>query len=244
MDYGFLRFLNLEYWYCLFYSLFGGRCGYLDTPESSLDLGGASISSGASASTTGSMSFGDGFFGFLSGVWHALTTGAVGAALQAIGAVLATLWAWYTGLAYTISGFLALQILGSVLGILFLRYRELSKYGVLPKESANAHPLKDRWHELLSGAMSSDPKRWRESILGADVMLGELLGALGYQGETTADKMRGLSEGAFITLPQAWEAHRIRNFVAQPSSDFILTQKEAFRVMKLYEQVFEEFKYV
>lgn len=238
MDYGFLRFLNLEYWYCLVYSLFGGGCGYLDGPDVSVGLGGSSISAG-SASTAGETliagPFGA-FFNFLS------TVG--GGVFQTVLEVLAAVWAFYSGLAYTLSGFLVMSIIGSLLGILFIRYREISKYGVLPPESADAHPLKTRWNTLLHGAMSGDPTHWRDSILTADAMLGDLLETLGYQGETTADKMRGIPEGAFVTLPAAWEAHRVRNFVSQRASDFILTQREAFRVMKLYEQVFEEFKYV
>jgi hypothetical protein len=101
-----------------------------------------------------------------------------------------------------------------------------------------------RWQLLLDRAMSSDPKEWRESILAADGLLGEMLGNLGYAGEGTAEKIRSVPEGAFVTLPAAWEAHRVKNFVSSNASDFILTQREAFRVMKLYEQVFEEFKFV
>jgi len=238
-DYGFLRFLNLEYWYCLVYSLFGGGCGSLNLPDPSLDIGGASISSGLATTTVvdGGITGGNG--GFLASL-----SVLGGTAWQAIGGVLVSIWTLYSGFAYTVSGFLAMSILGSVLGVLFIRYLELSKYGVLPPEAADAHPLRTRWNKLLEGAMSSDPREWRESILEADIMLGDLLEKFGYQGETTADKMRVIPEDAFITLPAAWEAHRVRNFVSQRASDFILTQREAFRVMKLYEQVFEEFKYV
>jgi hypothetical protein len=234
MDRGLFHFLNLEYWYCLFYSLFGGRCTYLDQVDPNVGLGDATLSAGQATSTASSGT--GGFFSFLSDVG--------GGAFQVVGGALATAWALYSTLAYTVSGMLAFSIISSVLGILFIRYRELSKYGVLPPEAADAHPLRTRWEKLLEAAMSSDPREWRASILAADVMLGDLLGKFGYQGETTADKMRVIPEDAFVTLPQAWEAHRVRNFVSQRSSDFILTQREAFRVMKLYEQVFEEFKYV
>ena len=93
-------------------------------------------------------------------------------------------------------------------------------------------------------AKSTNPKLWRDSILEADRMLGKILGDLGYKGINTAEKMRNLPEDAFVTVPAAWEAHRVRNFVSQETSDFILTQREAFRVLKLYEQVFEEFNIV
>ena len=231
MDYGLFHFLNLEFWFCFFYSLVGGKCAPVEPLGGSVELGSASIS--AHATSTG---FAGGFFSYF------FETGS--GALQAVSGFFLTAWTLYSGFAYSVSGMLAFSIVSSVLGVLFLRYRELSKYGVLPPEAADAHPLRTRWNKLLAGAMSSDPREWRESILEADIMLGDLLGKFGYQGETTADKMRVIPEDAFITLPAAWEAHRVRNFVSQRASDFILTQREAFRVMKLYEQVFEEFKYV
>jgi hypothetical protein len=135
-------------------------------------------------------------------------------------------------------------ILGSAIGLALIRYQELSAYGTLTRQSAVASGLRSRWQLLLDQAISTDPKAWRSAILDADIMLGELLLKLSYQGDTTAERLRAVPEGAFVTLPNAWEAHRIRNFVSARSSDYILTQREAFRVMKLYEQVFEEFDFI
>jgi carboxylesterase type B len=97
---------------------------------------------------------------------------------------------------------------------------------------------------ILDRTISLEPKAWKESVQEADIMLGELLAKLGYQGQNTHERLRAVQEGAFVTLPNAWEAHRIRNFISAPSSDYILTQREAFRVLKLYEQVFEEFDFI
>lgn len=232
MGNGFFHFLNLEYWFCLFYSLFGGRCAPVESLGGNIELGSASISAHTTSTGNSAQGLLSYFFDAGNGV------------LTAVGGFLLAAWTLYSGVAYSVSGMLAFSIVSSVLGVVFIRYRELSKYGVLPPETADAHPLRARWKKLLEGAMTSDPKQWRESILEADRMLGDLLKKLGYQGETTADMLRVIPDDAFITLPQAWEAHRVRNFVSQRASDFILTQREAFRIVKLYEQVFEEFKYV
>ena len=114
----------------------------------------------------------------------------------------------------------------------------------MPQKTDEEKALREQWDEFMDDALSNDPKLWKESILSADRMLGELLAALGIPGATTPDRMRALPEDAFQTVPQAWEAHRVRNFVSSGSSDFILTQREAYRVMKLYEQVFEEHHYI
>jgi hypothetical protein len=220
MGQGFLRFLNLEFWYCVVYSIFGGRCAPVEPIDASVSAHGP-----------------------YAGLFAALIGGAV-AVWQVVGSVLHGVWSVYSTLAYSVSGILFVSIISSLGGLVYLRYTELKNYGRLPPEPAGAHHLRARWQELLDRAMSTNPKEWRESIIAADMLLGELLENLGYRGRHTAEKLKNISEGAFVTLPAAWEAHRVRNFVSQGSSDFILTQRETFRVMKLYEQVFEEFKFV
>ena len=46
------------------------------------------------------------------------------------------------------------------------------------------------------------------------------------------------------TLDSAWEAHKIRNKVAHRGTDFILTRREAKRVIGLYRNALQEFDYV
>jgi hypothetical protein len=241
ITYHYFKFLNLQYWYCVVYSLFGGKCTAVD--EGTINVATTTISTPAPAPHVG---FWDWLFGGGHGVYDGPFAFLVNIFAPLIGflaTALGILWAIYSVLAYTLSGLLILIITGTLLGLLWIRYQELSKYSTL---SPTKKLTKDRsrWQELLSGATSTDPKLWRESILAADTMLGELLLKLGYQGSATHERLRAVPEGAFVTLPNAWEAHRIRNFVSARSSDFILTQREAFRVMKLYEEVFEEFDFI
>jgi len=82
-------------------------------------------------------------------------------------------------------------------------------------------------------------------VLEADIILGEMLEKMGYiKGETIGDKLKTIEQSDFNSLDQAWEAHRIRNMIAHGGSDYILTEREAKRVIGLYEQVFKEFRYV
>ncbi|MES2014200.1 MAG: hypothetical protein V4437_00090 [Patescibacteria group bacterium] len=215
-----------------------------------------SIRTNSSTVSTPSVNFWDWLFGgnnsvsatSTSAVQHAGTFGFVTDAAVfvggIIGAIISFLWSIYSFLAYTLSGVLVLVIVSALVGLFFIRLKEGAKYAALPPAETAVHPLRERWQSLLAGAMSNDPKRWREGILEADVMLGELLGHLGYAGQSTAEQIRMVPENAFVTVPLAWEAHRIRNFVSAPSSNFILTQREAFHAMKLYEQVFEEFDFI
>ncbi len=229
----FLHFLNLQYWYCLFFSAFGGSCRFVDKagnpvlPEVPTEVPGTLPTNGGIFEQ---------FLDFFISVWSVVG--------DTISGVVSFLWGVYSAVAWSVSSFLFLTILTSLGLLLFIRLRELKTYGTLPAKTEEELVMRHRWDELLESALSSDPKQWKESVLAADRMLGDLLELLGVSGTTTSDRMKALPEEAFLTVPQAWEAHRVRNIISDGKSDFILTQREAFRTMKLYEQVFEEHQYI
>lgn len=230
MNYAYLHFFNIQYWYCVIVSLFGYHCTATGAIEANISAPGAGIVR-------------PGFWGWLFGIGSGSASG-LGAVFAVAGAVFGTLWSFYSALAYVFSFFLALFIAGLLLGIFLLRVREHAEYGNLPSAAEASHPSRKRWQELLNDAMSADPKRWRAGVFGADILLGELFSSLGYAGADTDAQIRRIPETAFANLSAAWEAHRVRNLVASPTSRFILTQREAFRALKLYEQVFREFDFI
>jgi hypothetical protein len=101
-----------------------------------------------------------------------------------------------------------------------------------------------RWARILEEIHSSDEQKWRLAILEADIMLNELLDVLGYRGDTMGDKMKQATRQNFNTIDFAWEAHRARNEVAHVGSIKQLSEREARRVIGLYEQVFREFRFI
>lgn len=102
----------------------------------------------------------------------------------------------------------------------------------------------DRWDKVLAHVSSDNPNDWRLAIIEADVMLDEMVTRMGYHGNSLGDKLKQVAKGDMKSLDAAWEAHRARNQVAHEGTDFILTQREARRVVELYDAVFEEFKYI
>lgn len=105
-----------------------------------------------------------------------------------------------------------------------------------------SHP---RWEKVREHLSSENPNDWRLAVLEADIILGEMLEKMGYiKGETIGEKLKTIEQSDFNSLDQAWEAHRIRNMIAHGGSDYILTEREAKRVIGLYEQVFKEFRYI
>jgi hypothetical protein len=101
-----------------------------------------------------------------------------------------------------------------------------------------------KWKLVLEHINSEDANKWKLAILEADIILSELLDNLHLPGEGVGEKLKSVEESDFGHIEEAWEAHKIRNAIAHQGSDFLLTQKEAKRVIKLYESVFEEFEII
>jgi hypothetical protein len=110
--------------------------------------------------------------------------------------------------------------------------------------SAEAAPINPKWQRVLDHIESNNENDWRLSILEADIMLDDLLDTLNLPGDTMGEKLKAVAKGDFKTLDNAWEAHKVRNQIAHEGSDFILTQREARRIVELYRSIFEEFKIV
>lgn len=122
----------------------------------------------------------------------------------------------------------------------------LYPYGISDSsaEESEHNPTKDKWQEIVKHAESENPANWRLAIIEADIILDDLLSMLKLPGETMGDKLKAIEPSDFLTLDQAWEAHKARNQIAHQGSDFLLSQREARRIVSLYEAVFKEFKII
>lgn len=265
-------FINWQYVYCWFAGLFGAGCRD-DVTVPTIDVPNVSGLTDV-ATTTATVAIdtvrdtGGGFWSWLwpfgepssaidtvsSGTtaldmsWWTYVSASVPepvlAFVSSVGSVLSVMWGVFSAVSFTISGALFVLLLTVLVLFTLLRLREWRTYGALSTHGRVRPRGTELWQNLLDAAMTPEPKRWREALLAADEILGSILGTAGFDGRTTAERLRVVPDGAFVSLPQAWEAHRIKNFVIQRSSNYILTQRETFRVMKLYEQVFEEFDFI
>lgn len=157
---------------------------------------------------------------------------------------------WYFGIepyikfvSYLVSALLILGIAYSV--------RERNKIYVAitaekyPKvdEPIDAYANK-KWERVVAHIESPNESDWKLAILEADIMLDELLDASGYKGETMGEKLKQVDKSDFNTIDLAWEAHKVRNMIAHEGSEFALSEREARRIVGLYEKVFKEFRYI
>lgn len=111
--------------------------------------------------------------------------------------------------------------------------------------SINSEEQKNRrWERVLGHLESENPNDWKFAIIEADIILNELLDAMGYRGETMSDKLKNIEISDFQTLNDAWEAHKVRNVIAHEGSDYVISKTEANRIISLYEKVFKEFQFI
>ena len=101
-----------------------------------------------------------------------------------------------------------------------------------------------KW-ELVEKHLNSESENdWRLAILEADIMLDQLLRSRGFVGENLGEMLKGSNKGDFQTLDKAWEAHKIRNTIAHEGINYVLSAREARRIIGLFEEVFREFNYI
>ncbi len=109
------------------------------------------------------------------------------------------------------------------------------------ERNRNANP---RWHYILTLVESPNESDWRVSIMEADSMMEEILKENGLSGGTVSELLEGAKDSGYRSIQDAWSAHLIRNQIAHVGSEFPLSQVEARRVIKMYQNFFEELRII
>lgn len=137
--------------------------------------------------------------------------------------------------------------LGFVGGALYV-WKEHQETKELMKEKRHNHfvfnkdtkisPMKKRWQNASELFQAPDPNAWRIAILDADAMLEELITSMGFVGDTFGEKLKQMSDARVPWIDAAWEVHLLRNKLAHEGSRYPLTDREAYRAFKIYENIF------
>ena len=156
------------------------------------------------------------------------------------------LWATVALISTIVSPILLLGIAYIVLRYRGLRAEELAAYrarAVSPSAEGQT-PKNEQWKRIEELIASERPSDWRVAILEADVMLDTAVAGMGYIGNSLGERLKAIDKSDLRSLDKAWEAHKVRNQIAHGGGDFILTQREARRVIELYRAVFTETNYI
>lgn len=156
------------------------------------------------------------------------------------------IWPKWKLVAAILSGALFFGILNNAWQLRAINLAELNTFnpgllgGVADVEEAE-ETKNARWERILSLANSESASDRRMAVMEADVMLEELLAALGYTGDSVGEILKSIDENQFSSIDAAWEAHKVRNTLAHSGSEFEITSRETKRVIALFEKVFREF---
>ncbi len=115
--------------------------------------------------------------------------------------------------------------------------------GVRGAQEGIEHPGHYQWQSVLRLATSNNPSDWKLAIIEADVILDMMTYMQGFPGETLGERLKSADVGYFKTLKYAKQAHHMRNQIAH-ESDIQLTPRDVNQTIRLYEAVFNEFKYI
>lgn len=110
--------------------------------------------------------------------------------------------------------------------------------------SAAAPVTNPRWLQIEKNMQSHNASEWRVAILESDILLYDMLSQMGYPGNSIGEILKNVDKKNFVTLDDAWKAHRIRNIIAHEGANYELSKDEAERTIRLYKRVFDEFYFV
>lgn len=125
-----------------------------------------------------------------------------------------------------------------------IQKEEEAQFVFAEPEHGHGEIKNERWELIEEHVSSESASDWRVAILEADNMLEDMLVRMGYDGESIADRLRAVEPSDFTHIQSAWEAHKVRNKIAHEGVNFVVTQREARRVIELYRKVFKEFHYI
>jgi len=102
--------------------------------------------------------------------------------------------------------------------------------------------VRNRWEHIRQLANSSHPSDWNMAILHADALLDDILRHLGYEGNSTAERLKNIETTDPSKLPsleRVWSAHRLRNMIAHDPMEQH-TKETIIHTLRSYEQALKE----
>ena len=112
------------------------------------------------------------------------------------------------------------------------------------KQEGEGVSKNERWNNILTHLLSTNPADWKLAVIEADLMLETLLDQLGFSGKNVGERLKAADREKFPSLTVAWEVHGIRNRIAHEGVAFELSLHEAKRGIALYEGIFREFGFI
>jgi hypothetical protein len=161
-----------------------------------------------------------------------------------LGALPPELIFWLKVISFFLIIVFGIMVATLVVRIINLRRDEIRDFLNLLRTDTSSQAIHNqRWDKVMAYLETDNQSDWKQAIIEADNLLDEMVAAMPYHGENLGERLKNVEPSDFLTLEDAWEAHKVRNQVAH-QSDLSLTRREARRVIELYERVFREFNFI
>lgn len=163
--------------------------------------------------------------------------------LAGVASFFGTIWFVYVVLAYIASLFFMFLYVYASIGIGKLSEQEAAIIKAHEDAFAQKKEVMSQSPRILvirERATSENPDDWKLAIIEADVMMDQALKQRGYAGNSLGERLRSISPSELPSLNDAWQAHKVRNFLAHAGHEYVLTQREAIETIKRYERVLDD----
>lgn len=93
--------------------------------------------------------------------------------------------------------------------------------------------MQERWEEAQQWMEGNNPDEWNAAVLETARMLNEILGIVGYKGETLGEKLETMLPNQLENLEQAKEANKVKNKIVN-NPNFKLSKEEVKQTVEVF----------
>lgn len=105
-------------------------------------------------------------------------------------------------------------------------------------------PVKNQdWEKIINLLNSDNPNDWKSAIMEADKILEMVVSHFVVPGDNLGEKLKNIEKSDFLTLEEAWQAHKVRNRIAH-EPNFHLSRRDAQATIDNFRRVFDEFDFI
>lgn len=101
-----------------------------------------------------------------------------------------------------------------------------------------------KWKYILTLVDSPNDSDWRVAIIEADTLLEEVLKSKELFGNTVSELLESARASGYQRIQDAWDSHLIRNKIAHEGQNFPLSQVEARKIIRQFQNFFEELEVI
>ena len=94
------------------------------------------------------------------------------------------------------------------------------------------------WERTKKRLETKIASEYKLAVIEADSFLNDILGRMGYSGESLGERLKKVPDNVLPNLENVWGAHKIRNNIVHDPG-YRLTQKKAKEVIGIYEKTFK-----